>query len=203
MLSSIWEKLLDWLKSLFFEQEMELAVLGLQNAGKTTLVNLFATGTFTEDRIPTVGFNLRKVKKGGVTLKVWDLGGQQRFRSMWERYCRGVNVIVFVVDSADRERFATAKLELQEITQRPSLANIPVLFLANKSDLPNAITDPQEMVEKFDLKSIKEREVAVYSVSAKNRTNIDTVLRWLIAHNKKPTSTNDNCEVTNGVEPSI
>ncbi|KAK4524663.1 hypothetical protein GAYE_SCF05G2565 [Galdieria yellowstonensis] len=189
MLSSIWEQLLAWLKSLFFEQEMELAVLGLQNAGKTTLVNLFATGTFTEDRIPTVGFNLRKVRKGGVTLKVWDLGGQQRFRSMWERYCRGVHVIVFVLDAADKDRFSTAKLELLEILQRPSLASIPLLFLANKSDLPDALVDPQEIIQTFDLKSIKDREVAVYSVSAKNRTNIDTVLRWLISHNKKPTNT--------------
>lgn len=197
MLSSIWEQLLSWLRSLFFEQEMELAVLGLQNAGKTTLVNLFATGTFTEDRIPTVGFNLRKVKKAGVTLKVWDLGGQQRFRSMWERYCRGVNVIVFVLDAVDKERFTSAKLELLEILQRPSLANIPLLFLANKSDLPNAVTDPQEIIHTFDLKSIKDREVAVYSVSAKNRTNVDTVLRWLIMHNKKPPKSNQ--ETSNGV----
>jgi len=45
--------------------------------------------------IPTVGFNMRKVTKGRVTLKVWDIGGQPRFRSMWERYCRGVNAIVY------------------------------------------------------------------------------------------------------------
>ena len=44
--------------------------------------------------IPTVGFNMRKVTKGKVTIKLWDLGGQPRFRSMWERYCRGVNAIV-------------------------------------------------------------------------------------------------------------
>lgn len=46
--------------------------------------------------IPTVGFNMRKITKGNVTIKVWDIGGQPRFRSMWERYCRGVNAIVYV-----------------------------------------------------------------------------------------------------------
>ena len=46
--------------------------------------------------IPTVGFNMRKVTKGKVTIKLWDLGGQPRFRSMWERYCRGVNAIMYV-----------------------------------------------------------------------------------------------------------
>lgn len=43
-----------------------------------------------------VGFNMRKVSKGNVTIKLWDLGGQPRFRSMWERYCRGVSAIVYV-----------------------------------------------------------------------------------------------------------
>jgi hypothetical protein len=45
--------------------------------------------------IPTVGFNMKKVTKGNVTIKLWDIGGQPRFRSMWERYCRGVNAIVY------------------------------------------------------------------------------------------------------------
>lgn len=47
--------------------------------------------------IPTVGFNMRKVTKNNVTIKIWDIGGQPRFRSMWERYCRGVNAIVYVL----------------------------------------------------------------------------------------------------------
>ena len=38
---------------------------------------------------------MRKVTKGNVTIKLWDLGGQPRFRSMWERYCRAVSAIVY------------------------------------------------------------------------------------------------------------
>jgi GTPase SAR1 family protein len=64
-------------RSLFFNKEMELSLIGLQNAGKTSLVNVLATGN-TTDTIPTVGFNMRKVTKGGVTMRVWDLGGQAR-----------------------------------------------------------------------------------------------------------------------------
>lgn len=75
---------------------MELSLIGLNAAGKTSLVNVIATGQFSEDMIPTVGFNMRKMTKGNVSIKLWDLGGQTRFRSMWERYCRGVNAIVYV-----------------------------------------------------------------------------------------------------------
>ncbi|XP_021892302.1 ADP-ribosylation factor-like protein 8a [Carica papaya] len=95
----LWEAFLNWLRSLFFKQEMELSLIGLQNAGKTSLVNVIATGGYSEDMIPTVGFNMRKVTKGNVTIKLWDLGGQPRFRSMWERYCRAVSVIVYVAKS--------------------------------------------------------------------------------------------------------
>ncbi len=66
--------------SLFFKKEMELSLIGLQNAGKTSLVNTIATNAFHEDIIPTVGFNMRKVTKGAVTIKLWDLGGQVRGR---------------------------------------------------------------------------------------------------------------------------
>jgi small GTP-binding protein len=94
MFGGVVEWLLEKIRSLFFQQEMELTLVGLQNAGKSTLVNVIANGSFSEDLIPTVGFNMRKVTKGKVTIKLWDLGGQPRFRSMWERYCRGVQAIV-------------------------------------------------------------------------------------------------------------
>ena len=114
-------RILDWFKSLFWKEEMELTLVGLQYSGKTTFVNVIAvsvfkiakfailfnhsssfffilillqSGQFSEDMIPTVGFNMRKITKGNVTIKLWDIGGQPRFRSMWERYCRGVNAIV-------------------------------------------------------------------------------------------------------------
>lgn len=93
--------------------------------------------------IPTVGFNMRKVTKGNVTMKLWDIGGQPRFRGMWERYCRGVNSIVFVIDSADREKLEAAKSELKSLLEKPQLASIPVLVLGNKNDLPGALTVEQ------------------------------------------------------------
>ncbi|CAN8071452.1 unnamed protein product [Agarophyton chilense] len=188
MFSQLWQNILEWLQNLFFQQEMELTILGLQNAGKTTLVNLISTGDFTDDRIPTVGFNMRRVQKGGVTLKMWDLGGQSRFRTMWERYCRGVSAVVYVVDAADNDRFDTARLELHDILSRTALDGIPVLFLANKSDLPGAVKDIDEIINIFGLKEIENHEISVYSISAKNRVNIDVTLQWLIDHGSKKTS---------------
>jgi len=162
---------------------MELTLVGLQNSGKTTLVNVIASGQFIEDSIPTVGFNMRKVTKGSVTLKLWDIGGQPRFRSMWERYCRGVNAIVFVVDAADHDKIDAARTELKSLLEKPQLSNIPVLVLGNKNDLPSAL-NVDELIEILNLKTITNREVSCYSISAKNQVNIDITLQWLIKKGK-------------------
>jgi len=162
---------------------MELTLVGLQNSGKTTLVNVLASGQFNEDMIPTVGFNMKKITKGNVTIKLWDIGGQPRFRSMWERYCRGVNAILFVVDAADPEKFEEAKNQLHDLLSKPPLSGIPLLVLGNKNDLPEAIS-AEELIEKLALKSISGREVCCYSISAKNQVNIDITLEWLIKHSK-------------------
>ncbi|KAF9962560.1 ADP-ribosylation factor-like protein 8B [Modicella reniformis] len=177
------QAVLDWLRSLFFKTEMELTLVGLQNSGKTTLVNVIALGQFSEDMIPTVGFNMRKVTKGSVTMKLWDIGGQPRFRSMWERYCRGVNAIVFVVDAADHEKMDAARTELRNLLDKPQLTDIPVLVLGNKNDLPGALT-VEELIDAMNLKQIASREVSCYSISAKNQVNIDITLQWLIKKGK-------------------
>nr|CAD7402946.1 unnamed protein product [Timema poppensis]CAD7407309.1 unnamed protein product [Timema cristinae]CAD7433766.1 unnamed protein product [Timema monikensis]CAD7456982.1 unnamed protein product [Timema tahoe] len=176
-------RILDWFKSLFWKEEMELTLVGLQYSGKTTFVNVIASGQFSEDMIPTVGFNMRKITKGNVTIKVWDIGGQPRFRSMWERYCRGVNAIVYMVDAADPEKIEASRNELHHLLDKPQLTGIPVLVLGNKRDLPHAL-DENGLIERMNLSAIQDREICCYSISCKEKDNIDITLQWLIAHSK-------------------
>jgi len=163
---------------------MDITMIGLQNAGKTSLLRVLAGGEFTIDSIPTVGFNMKRVQKGHVTLKCWDLGGQPRFRSMWERYCRNVNAIVFIVDSADKGALDIAKEELHSLLEKPAMEGIPLLVLGNKSDLSDHLT-VDELIERLDLKVVSRREVSCYGISAKEETNLDAVLQWLIAKAQK------------------
>ncbi|XP_070301631.1 ADP-ribosylation factor-like protein 8B-A isoform X3 [Salvelinus sp. IW2-2015] len=156
------------------------------------------SGQFSEDMIPTVGFNMRKVTKGNVTIKIWDIGGQPRFRSMWERYCRGVNAIVYMVDAADNEKVEASRNELHNLLDKPQLQGIPVLVLGNKRDLPSALDEKQlieklvqpgvdgqsEELIKWNLAAIQDREICCYSVSCKEKDNIDITLQWLIQHSK-------------------
>ena len=76
---------------------------------------------------------------------------QPRFRSMWERYCRGVQAIVFVVDAADQDLLDQARNELLELVTKSSLSGIPLLVLGNKNDLPGALSTG-ELIDRLDLK---------------------------------------------------
>ncbi|KAF2848205.1 ADP-ribosylation factor family protein [Plenodomus tracheiphilus IPT5] len=183
-MANLFRRIYDWLLRLFWATEMDITMIGLQNAGKTSLLRVLAGGEFTVDSIPTVGFNMKRVQKGHVTLKCWDLGGQPRFRSMWERYCRGVNAIVFIVDSADKEALPVAREELMLLLEKPALEGIPLLVLGNKSDLPNKLS-VDELIEALNLKAVSHREVSCYGISAKEETNLDAVLQWLIARASK------------------
>ncbi|XP_047666339.1 ADP-ribosylation factor-like protein 8A isoform X1 [Tachysurus fulvidraco] len=199
---ALFNKLLDWFKALFWKEEMELTLVGLQYSGKTTFVNVIASGQFSEDMIPTVGFNMRKITKGNVTIKLWDIGGQPRFRSMWERYCRGVSAIVYMVDAADPEKIEASKNELHNLLDKPQLQGIPclcvlcvclcvcvcvralqVLVLGNKRDLHGAL-DEKELIERMNLSAIQDREICCYSISCKEKDNIDITLQWLIQHSR-------------------
>ncbi|KAJ9443452.1 ADP-ribosylation factor-like protein 8 [Diplonema papillatum] len=183
-IASAFRNFTSWLRGLFWKQEMELTLVGLQNAGKTTLLNVICDGKAKESTIPTIGLNIRKISKGNISIKLWDIGGQPRFRGMWERYCRGVNAIVFVVDSADRSNIDAAQKELMDLMAKPALEKIPLLVLGNKNDIPSHMNET-ELRNALELDQIKGREVCVYSISAKNQTNIDVTLQWLIKNAKK------------------
>lgn len=67
---------------------------------------------------------------------------------MWERYCRGVNAIVFMVDAADEDKLEASRNELIQLLDKPQLEAIPVLVLGNKKDLPNAL-DERQLIERM------------------------------------------------------
>lgn len=70
---------------------------------------------------------------------------------MWERYCRGVQAIVFVIDAADADLLEQARSELQSLLQKPSLQSIPLLVLGNKNDIPGALSTG-ELIDRLHLK---------------------------------------------------
>ena len=86
-----------------FNKQLSTVLVGLDNSGKTTLQNVLVDGAPAET-IPTIGLHMRTVKKGKVTLKCCDIGGQENFRTEWVGYAKGTDAIIFVVDAANAKR---------------------------------------------------------------------------------------------------
>jgi len=175
---SFFSSLFQWFSGLFFSKTAEISVVGLQASGKTSFVNVIGSGQWSEEVVPTVAFNFRKVRRGNITLKIWDVAGQPRYRSIWERYCNGVDAVVFVVDSLDKEKFDTARFELHQLLSQPSLTGVPLLVLRNKNDL-DGHAPVNELIKALQLDKIQNRPVSCYSCSMKSQHNLDIVLQWL------------------------
>ncbi|XP_057673984.1 ADP-ribosylation factor-like protein 4D [Corythoichthys intestinalis] len=121
-----------------------IVVIGLDNAGKTSLLYRLKLREFVET-IPTKGFNMEHIKvsvehSNTFHFQVWDVGGQEKLRPLWKSYTRRTDGLVFVVDAAEAERMEEAKVELHRISRSAENQGMPVLVLANKQDLDSAMS---------------------------------------------------------------
>ncbi|KAG6334632.1 hypothetical protein ID866_4458 [Astraeus odoratus] len=123
------------LGKLFGNKEMRLLMLGLDAAGKTTILYKLKLNQ-SVTTIPTVGFNVETVTYKNVKFNVWDVGGQDKIRPLWRHYYTGTQGLVFVVDSQDRDRIDEAKQELHRILSDREMKECLLLVFANKQDLP-------------------------------------------------------------------
>lgn len=92
---------------------------------------------------PTLGFNINTLEHRGYTLNFWDVGGQKSLRSYWRNYFECTDGLVWVVDSADKLRLANCKSELRTLLQEERLAGATLLVLANKQDVPGALSSKE------------------------------------------------------------
>ena len=83
------------------------------------------------------------------------------------------------MDAADKTAMPVAMEELHALLEKPVLNGIPLLVLGNKSDLPDKLS-VDELIDALNMKAISHREVSCYGISAKEETNLDAVLEWLI-----------------------
>ena len=135
--------------------EARILVLGLDNAGKTTILRILSN----EDPstvMPTQGFNIKSLSQDGFKLNMWDIGGQREIRPYWRNYYEQTDGLIYVVDSADEDRVAEVKANLDELMSEDLLKGVPVLVFANKQDSELAL-DANEILDALDLNSINDR----------------------------------------------
>ncbi|CAN1267304.1 ADP-ribosylation factor-related protein 1 [Linum perenne] len=158
-------------KHMFSKTEFHVLILGIDKAGKTTLLEKLKTvysnseGLPPDRIVPTVGLNIGRLEVSNSKLVFWDLGGQIGLRSIWEKYYEEAHAVIFVVDAACPSRFEDSKSALEKVLRHDDLQGAPVLILANKQDLPDAVTT-DELGRYLDPKKLDERVSMYEAVSA-------------------------------------
>ncbi|XP_063626039.1 ADP-ribosylation factor 4-like [Cydia splendana] len=163
---------------IFGKSPIRILILGLNaGVGKTTVLYRLKDGT-TIDSTHTVGFNLETVKHNNISYELWDIGGGDKITPLWNQYFQNTKAIIFVVDSTDKERLDVVEQELYRLLTEKELEHCPILVLANKQDLPDAISvDELKIALKLD--QWKHRTIHVQSAVANKGTGVTEGFDWL------------------------
>ncbi|XP_061835369.2 ADP-ribosylation factor 1-like [Nerophis lumbriciformis] len=164
---------------MFGKKEMRILMVGLDAAGKTTILYKLKLGEIVTT-IPTIGFNVETVEYKNISFTVWDVGGQDKIRPLWRHYFQNTQGLIFVVDSNDRERCNEAREELMRMLAEDELRNAILLVFANKMDLPNALT-PTEVTDALGLHTLRNRPWFIQATCATNGDGLYEGLDWLSA----------------------
>ena len=136
------------------KESVSVLCIGLDNSGKTTIINrLKPEEAKVADVTATVGFSKEIVIFGNFEFSIFDMAGAQRFRNLWEKQYANAKGVIFVIDASDEFRLVSVKYELELLLQNELIASkkrLPILFFANKMDLPKALS-PAELSEKLNL----------------------------------------------------
>ena len=169
MISKLFDKFIG-------KKEMRILMLGLDAAGKTTILYKLKLGEVVSS-VPTIGFNVETVEYKNIKFTVWDVGGQDKIRLLWRHYYQNTQGLIFVVDSSDKERIELAKEELHKMLNEEELRDAVVLVFANKQDL--GVMSVAEVTEKLGLHTLRGRDWYIQGTCAMTGDGLYDGLDWL------------------------
>ncbi|CAN9095858.1 ADP-ribosylation factor [Alternaria alternata] len=160
------------------DKEMRILMLGLDNAGKTTIVKKIMNEDVNSVS-PTLGFIIKTIEYDGYKLNIWDVGGQKTLRTYWKNYFEKTDTLIWVVDATDRERIDDCRNELAGLLLEERLSGASLLVFKNKSDVPGSMTE-DDICEGLRLDAIKTHKWHVMTCSAMTGMNLQEGLEWVV-----------------------
>ena len=161
------------------KEEARVLILGLDSAGKTTILYRMKLGEVVTT-IPTIGFNVETLTFNNIQLTVWDVGGRDKIRPLYRHYFANTQAFIYVVDSNDRDRMPEALEEMTRSLNEDELRDCPVIILANKQDLPNAMSC-SEIEDKLVAANspVLKRKYKIFPVVATAGEGLQDAFEWM------------------------
>lgn len=177
---SLWESV--W-KALGFEgKEGTLLLLGLDNAGKTTLLHRLRTGDIRSFPPTDRPHHTEKFSAHGITFRAWDLGGHEAVRHLWEDYVCECSAVLFLLDASDSARLEEAGFELDALIGEKIVTDVPVAVLCNKCDLEEALPS-KEICDRINYEDLQrqqgEDKIAMFRISVLRGEGYQAAFRWI------------------------
>ncbi|XP_026218253.1 putative ADP-ribosylation factor-like protein 5C [Anabas testudineus] len=169
--------LLTKMMAVFCDKEHKVIIVGLDNAGKTTILYQFLTKEAVHTS-PTIGSNVEEIKVRNSNFLVWDIGGQDSLRASWHSYYCNTEFVILVVDSTDRERLTLTKEELHRMLAHEELQKAALLIMANKQDMKGSMT-AAEISQCLTLDSITTHTWHVQACCALTGEGLPASLDWM------------------------
>ncbi|KAK4231550.1 hypothetical protein QBC38DRAFT_466038 [Podospora fimiseda] len=160
------------------DKELRILMLGLDNAGKTTIVKKIM-GEDVNTVSPTLGFNIKTIDYEGYKLNIWDVGGQKTLRSYWRNYFEKTDALIWVVDTTDRLRIDDCREELHNLLGEERLSGASLLVFANKTDVKGCMTR-EELLKALRLDEIRTHRWHILRCSAITGENLEEGLAWVV-----------------------
>ncbi|XP_032177444.1 putative ADP-ribosylation factor-like protein 5C [Mustela erminea] len=170
-------QLIAKLMGVFGNQEHKVIIVGLDNAGKTTILYQFLMNEVVHTS-PTIGSNVEEIVLRKTHFLVWDIGGQEALRSTWSAYYSNTEFVILVIDSTDRDRLLTTREELYKMLAHEALRDASVLIFANKQDMKNSMTT-LEISQFLTLTAIKDHPWHIQGCCALTGEGLPAGLQWM------------------------
>jgi len=152
--------------------EVRALMFGLDGAGKTHLLKRLKSSSASVSTIPTVGFETETVALRSASLAITDVGGQRAGRALWPHFVVNADLLVFVLDAADKKRVKEAREALLGLLRAPEVSSAtPLLVLCNKQDVDGAM-GAKEVADRLGLKELRGRKMWVQPCSGKTGTGV-------------------------------
>uniref|UniRef100_A0A8C9MPI2 ARF like GTPase 5A n=1 Tax=Serinus canaria TaxID=9135 RepID=A0A8C9MPI2_SERCA len=162
--------------------EHKVIIVGLDNAGKTTILYQFSMNEVVHTS-PTIGSNVEEIVVNNTRFLMWDIGGQESLRSSWNTYYTNTEFVIVVVDSTDRERISVTKEELYKMLAHEDLKKAGLLIFANKQDVKECMT-VAEISQFLKLTSIKDHQWHIQACCALTGEGLCQGLEWMMSRLK-------------------
>ena len=154
----------------------KIIIAGDSGVGKTSLVRRYIDNEFIPTKKATIGIDyfLKNIKiryphfDSIIALQIWDLAGEEKYKTFLPAYLPGTNGIIFVF-SPDIEESLNYLENFVKDLQNLLKQRIPMILIKAKKDLTELIEESE-----FARKFMTENKISFYlDTSAKTGENVE------------------------------